>query len=433
MNDQPEPPMMRRPPGGQPNGGPGGQPYRPPLAWSEEPQQRRRYTPQPGQEPLQGRPGYAPRQQPQPIPPQDRHRRPGPAAPPPHRPHGEPGGPPPRRPHDPRRPAGATPPPKRRRRPRRVLRIILVIVLLLLITPVALMFYYDAKLHRVDALTNYAGRVGDTPGTTWLVVGTDSRADLSQEDKDKLATGDSDGARTDTIMLAHIPTSGKPMLISVPRDLYVPIPGQGSHKVNSAFNAGGPQLLVQTVEQFSGVHIDHYIEIGFGGFDKLVDAVGGVEMCLDKPLRDPKAGLRLPKGCQTLDGAQALGLVRTRAFPNADLERVVNQRKFFSALMSKATSPSVLLNPFKLIGFANGAVDAVTVAKGDHLWNLAWLAFRLRNPVTTTVPTDGDQVTDDGDSLVPGETTSKFFEYVSRGVEVPDDLLTASTGSVIGN
>ncbi|WOC12095.1 putative cell wall biosynthesis protein LcpB [Gordonia sp. MP11Mi] len=298
--------------------------------------------------------------------------------------------------------------------------------------PVALMFYYDAKLHRVDALANYAGRVGDTPGTTWLVVGTDSRADLSQEDKDKLATGDSDGARTDTIMLAHIPTSGKPMLISVPRDLYVPIPGQGSHKVNSAFNTGGPQLLVQTLEQFSGVHIDHYIEIGFGGFDKVVDGVGGVKMCLDMPLRDPKAGLRLPKGCQTLNGAQALGLVRTRAFPNADLERVVNQRKFFSALMSKATSPSVLLNPFKLIPFANGAVDAVTVAKGDHLWNLAWLAFRLRDPVTTTVPTDGDQVTDDGDSLVPGDTTAKFFDYVSRGVEVPDDLLTKSNGSVIG-
>ncbi|MGO3325013.1 LCP family protein [Gordonia sp. (in: high G+C Gram-positive bacteria)] len=424
MNDQPEPPRKRRPP-------PGGEPYRPPQAWSAEPGPQRRYMPPPGEEPLRGRPGYAPRQEPQPIPPQERHRRP--AGPQP----GPPPGPPPPRPR-PRPESGAPPPPRRpaaprrKRKPRRILRIVLVIVLLLLITPVALMFYYDTKLHRVDALSNYAGRVSDTPGTTWLVVGTDSRADLSQEDKDKLATGDSDGARTDTIMLAHIPTTGKPMLISVPRDLYVPVPGQGSHKINSAFNTGGPGLLVQTIEQFSGVHVDHYIEIGFGGFDKVVDAVGGVEMCLDRPLRDPKAGLRLPKGCQTLDGAQSLGLVRTRAFPNADLERVVNQRKFFSALMSKTTSPSVLLNPFKLIPFANGAVNAVTVGQGDHLWNLAWLAFRLRNPVTTTVPAAGDEITDDGDALIPGDDTAKFFEYVSRGVEVPEELLSGSSGSTIG-
>ncbi|GAA4682229.1 hypothetical protein GCM10023197_43550 [Gordonia humi] len=307
-----------------------------------------------------------------------------------------------------------------------------MILLLLVLTPVGLLFYFDSKLHRVDALADYAGRIGDTPGTTWLVVGTDSREGLSQQDKDKLATGDSDGARTDTIMLAHLPTSGKPMLISVPRDLYLPIPGQGSHKVNSAFNTGGPQLLVQTIEQFSGVHIDHYIEIGFGGFDKVVDAVGGVDMCLNRALHDPKAGLNLKKGCQTLNGAQALGLVRTRAFPNADLERVVNQRKFMSALMAKATSPGVLLNPFKLVPFANGAVDAVTVADGDHLWNLAWLAYKLRDPITTTVPADGDEITDDGDSLIPGDTTKKFFEYVSKGVQVPDELLSGSDGSPLG-
>ena len=320
--------------------------------------------------------------------------------------------------------------PKKRRRLRPI-RILLVILLVLLITPIGLMLYFDSKLHRVDALSGYPGRVGDTPGTNWLVVGTDSRADLSQADKDKLATGDSDGARTDTIMLVHIPTTGSPMLISIPRDMYVPVPGQGSHKINSAFNTGGAKLLVQTVEQFSGVHIDQYAEVGFGGFDKLVDAVGGVEMCLDQPLRDPKAGLRLRAGCQTLNGAQALGLVRTRAFPNADLQRVVNQRKFFSALMSEATSPSVLLNPFRLLPFANGAVDSITVAEGDHIWHLAWLAFRLRNPVTTTVPDDGSQSTGDGDALIPGETTSRFFEYVSKGVEVPKELLSSSDGSPV--
>lgn len=305
-----------------------------------------------------------------------------------------------------------------------------MVLLLLLITPVAMLFYYDSKLHRVDALSSYAGRVADTPGTNWLIVGTDSRAGLTDQQKENLATGDADGARTDTIMMAHLPPSGKPMLISIPRDLYVPIPGMGSHKINAAFNNGGAKLLVQTVEEFSGVRIDHYVEIGFGGFDQLVDAVGGVEMCLDKPLRDPKAGLKLKAGCQTLNGAQALGLVRTRAFPNADLERVVNQRKFLAALMSRATSPAVLLNPFRVFPFVSGAVDAVTVDTGDHLWNLAWLAFKIKgDPITTTVPSDGDQATDDGDSLIPGTTTAQFFDHIARGQAVPEDLLSSGGGA----
>lgn len=306
-----------------------------------------------------------------------------------------------------------------------------MLLLLLIITPIGLLFYYDGKLHRVDALASYTGRIGDTPGTNWLIVGTDSRAGLSSDQKKSLSTGDADGARTDTIMMAHLPPSGKTMLISIPRDLYVPIPGMGSHKINAAFNNGGANLLVQTVEEFSGVHIDHYVEIGFGGFDQLVDSVGGVDMCLDQPLHDPKAGLNLPAGCQTLNGQQALGLVRTRAFPNADLERVVNQRKFLAALMDKATSPSVLLNPFKLIPFVNAAVDAVTVDNGDHIWNLAWLAFKISgDSITTTAPTGGDEVTGDGDSLIPDSDTKAFFDAIAHGQEVPKNLLSTGTGAV---
>lgn len=306
-----------------------------------------------------------------------------------------------------------------------------MVLLVLVLTPIGLLFYYDAKLNRVNALANYAGRPANSPGTTWLIVGTDSRDGLTQEEKDKLATGDSEGARTDTVMLAHLPRSGQPMLISIPRDLYVPIPGMGSHKINAAFNDGGPQLLVQTIESLSGMRIDHYAEIGFGGFDRLVDAVGGVQMCLDRPLNDPKAGLKLPAGCQELNGAQALGLVRTRAFPNADLERVVNQRKFFTALMQKASSPAVLFNPFRVIPFLNGATASLTVANGDHLWNLGWLAFQLRSgTITTTVPVGGAEVTDDGDSLMPDQSTSDFFDYLRRGQPVPTDLLSDVGGAV---
>ncbi|MFT4087190.1 MAG: LCP family protein [Gordonia sp. (in: high G+C Gram-positive bacteria)] len=311
------------------------------------------------------------------------------------------------------------------------MRWLAAIVVLLILTPIGLAFYYDTKLHRVDALTNYPGRVTGTPGTTWLIVGTDSRADLSQQQKDQLATGDESGARTDTIMMAYMPPHGKTMLISIPRDLYVPIPGMGSHKINAAFNNGGAKLLVQTVEQLTHVRIDHYAEIGFGGFDRLVDSVGGVKMCLNQPLNDPKAGLKLKAGCQQLNGTQALGLVRTRAFPNADLERVINQRKFMAALMNRASSPAVLLNPFRLFPFLNGAVSSVTVDDGDHIWDLGWLAWKLRGDIiTTTAPNDGDQTTDDGDSLIASDTTAEFFSYIARGQTVPDSLISSGSGAI---
>ncbi|WP_296395383.1 LCP family protein [Williamsia sp.] len=305
-----------------------------------------------------------------------------------------------------------------------------MLLLVIVVGIAGLTFYYDSKLNRVDALSSYPGRVRDTPGTNWLLVGSDSRADLSAEQKRQLATGDSDGKRTDTIMLIHIPSSGKAMIISIPRDLYVTIPGQGPNKINAAFN-GGPKLLVQTIETFTKVHIDHYAEIGFGGFDKLVDAVGGVNICIDQRLRDPKAGLNLRPGCQDLNGQQALGLVRTRAFPNADLERVVNQRKFLSALMSKASGASTVLNPFRLFPFVSGTVSAITVDNGDHIWNLALLAWALRSdPLTTTTPNGGPESTDSGDALAVDDDTTTFFDHIAKDVTVPAELLQNTGGAV---
>ncbi len=306
-----------------------------------------------------------------------------------------------------------------------------MLLLVVVVGVIGLVFYYDSKLDRVDALRSYPGRVRDTPGTNWLLVGSDSRAGLTGDQRQELATGDSAGSRTDTIMLIHVPRSGKAMIVSIPRDLYVTIPGQGPHKINAAFSFGGPQLLVQTIETLSKVHIDHYAEIGFGGFDKLVDAVGGVNICLDQRLRDPKAGLNLRAGCQDLDGRQALGLVRTRAFPDADLERVVNQRKFLSALMSKASGASTVLNPFRLFPFVSGTVSAITVDNGDHIWDLARLAWALRgNPLTTTTPNSGPESTDDGDALGVDDDTTKFFHLIAKDVTVPANLIQNAGGAI---
>lgn len=296
----------------------------------------------------------------------------------------------------------------------------------------ASMVYLDGKLARVDALADYDGRVGDTRGTNWLLVGSDSRVGLTPEQEQELATGGEVGAdRTDTVLLVHIPPGGgATTMVSLPRDSYVSVPGFGQDKLNASFALGGPQLLVQTVEGATGVHIDHYAEIGFGGFVGVVDAVGGVDICVEKPLKDPKAGLDLKAGCQTLDGGQALGFVRTRNFANGDLERVENQRKFFAALMKKATSPGVMLNPFRGVPLALNSAANFTVDEGDHLVDLVRLMWAMRgvsggDGVTATVPISGFGSAPGVGSYVRWDTAraEALFAALREDKPVPDSVL----------
>jgi LCP family protein required for cell wall assembly len=307
----------------------------------------------------------------------------------------------------------ASPPPQklprwmrvRPRRPRwgRRLGIALLVVLVLLL---GVAVWVDLRLHRVDALTDYAGRPAATPGADWLIVGSDSREGLTAEQRRRLGTGFAAGRRTDTMMLLHIPRGGgSPTLVSLPRDSYVPIPGRGRNKLNAAYAFGGPKLLAQTVEQVTGIRIDHYMEIGFDGFASVVDAVGGVRICVKEPMNDPNAALRLKAGCQVLNSRQALGYVRTRASARGDLDRVQRQREFLGALMDKATSPGVLLNPFRNLRLVLSGTDAIAVDDGDHVWSLPRFAFAMRavsghGGVATTVPVAGTQTVSGAGSVV---------------------------------
>lgn len=331
-----------------------------------------------------------------------------------------PAGPPPQPPSRPGRPA---------RRKRRGLRIFSWLLALLLLAVLGFGVYLDLSMNREDALQDYSGRPADTPGTTWLLVGSDSREDLTDEQKTDLATGDAEGKRTDTIMLLHVPDSGvEPTLISLPRDTLVDIPGHGQQKLNAAFSYGGGALLAQTVEGLTGMRIDRYAEIGFGGFAGVVDSIGGVEMCLDEPMNDPKAGLDLPAGCQTLNGAQALGYVRTRASANADLDRIDRQRKFLSALLSKASSAGTLANPFKAVPLALKSTGTLTVDDGCHLWHLASMGMAMGSDglVTTTVPIAGTPTLDDIGSVVEWDEdkAQQLFEALRADQAVPAELLT---------
>ncbi|HZA10123.1 MAG TPA: LCP family protein [Mycobacterium sp.] len=251
--------------------------------------------------------------------------------------------------------------------------------------------WIETSLRRAQVLADYPDRPAPGQGTTWLLVGSDSRSDLSPEQQAELATGgDIGNGRTDTIMLVHMPGLGSSTptsMVSIPRDSYVNIPGHGSDKVNAAFAAGGGSLLAQTVEQATGLRLDHYAEIGFAGFAEVVDALGGVTMCPKEPISDPLAGIDLSAGCQRLDGRNALGYVRSRATPRADLDRMVNQRAFMSALLRRAANPAVYLNPFRWYPTVTTATGALTVDEGAHAWDLARLASALRgSTVTATVP-----------------------------------------------
>ena len=263
---------------------------------------------------------------------------------------------------------------------------------MLLVLVAGFAVYVDSTLARVSALP--ADSATSSAGTNWLIVGSDSRANLTAEQRKEYATGDPESELTDTIMLLHT-GSGPTTLVSIPRDSMVDIPGHGRHKINSAYgrgggaDGGGPELLVSTVEGATGLHIDHYVEIGFLGIVSVVDAVGGVEMCVPEAIKDPKAALDIKEGCQTLDEATALGYVRTRATASSDFGRVERQRAFISALLDKATSPSTLFNPFRIVPLATGLSGSIAVDDSTHVWHLAQLGLAMRGlseGISTTVP-----------------------------------------------
>ncbi|MGW2516499.1 LCP family protein [Streptomyces sp. NPDC001617] len=291
-------------------------------------------------------------------------------------------------------PGGSGGPGEARPRPnwrRRIKWTAIVVVTGLVVTTVGTYFWADGKLHRDVDLSKVIDRPASGDGTNYLIVGSDSRAGLSSEQKKKLHTGSAEGKRTDSMMILHVGDSGD-TLISLPRDSNVTIPSyKGSTsgktypatgrqtKLNAAYAEDGPTLLVRTVEANMGLHIDHYVEIGFAGFANIVDAVGGVTIDIDQGFKDKYSGANFKAGKQTLNGEQALAFVRTRhAFAASDLQRTKNQQKFLSALAHQVATPSTVLNPFKLYPTMGAGLDSLTVDKDMSLWDLASMFWAMK-------------------------------------------------------
>jgi LCP family protein required for cell wall assembly len=300
--------------------------------------------------------------------------------------------------------------------------VLLILLLLMILWLVGVPAYAWTQIARVDAAP--AGqRPADQPGKTFLLVGSDSRAGLTKAEQRRLGTGNTGGQRTDTIMIVYLPPGGKPALISVPRDSYVDIPKHGKNKINAAYAFGGPELLVQTVEQNTGLRMDGYMEIGFGGFVNIIDALGGIRMCLPNAINDHDSHIDLPKGCQTLSGTEALGYVRMRkADPLGDLGRVQRQREMLAAVADKAASPATVLNPVRYWKFNMATAEAIKLGRDTSFPEALWLAYAMKrisggDGLTLTVPVSSTGApTPVGSAVLWDPSKSKaMFSDIARG------------------
>jgi LCP family protein required for cell wall assembly len=276
--------------------------------------------------------------------------------------------------------------------------------------------YYRSKLNewadgmtRQDVISTAPSEHPADGAVDILMVGMDSRTDaqghpLSKPLLDELSAGKSDGTlNTDTLILIRIPNDGSRAVgVSLPRDSFVNIPGYGTHKINSAYvrakttamerlrkagqndqaklevasNLEGAKSLIATVEQLTGAGIDHYAEVNLLGFYDITNAIGGIEVCLNKAVNDDLSGAHLPAGKQTLSGAPALSFVRQRhGLPNGDLDRIIRQQVFMAGMARKVFSKDMLTPGSATLDSLRQAVQKSVVLDKD--WNVIQFAQQM--------------------------------------------------------
>jgi LCP family protein required for cell wall assembly len=224
----------------------------------------------------------------------------------------------------------------------------------------------------------------DERSCNYLLLGSDDRTGLSNQQLEDFGTTQDIGGeqRSDTIILVHTQPDQRAVILSFPRDLWVDIPGQGHGKINSAFDGGiggrGAYLVARTVTQLTGMRVNHVMYVNLAGFEGVVNAIGGVDMCFPERLVSPLAGLDLPAGCSHLTAQQALGVVRMRdesgQCDNPDFWRIGRQQQFFRAVLAKLLSPAEIT---KLPGVVRAGAKNVVVDDGLNPTDLAYLAGQL--------------------------------------------------------
>jgi LCP family protein required for cell wall assembly len=312
----------------------------------------------------------------------------------------------------------------------------------------------SGSIKRIDVFGKLDSRPEKTSkALNYLLVGSDTREGLTKEQMKVLRVGSTKtaaGGRSDTMFLIHISKArDKAMIVSLPRDSLVTIPAHRSSdgtkdiaaaksKINAAFAWGGAPLLIETVELATNLRIDHYIEVNFAGFAKIVDALGGIEVCTKKDIDDPKSHLVLAAGVHTLNGIESLKYVRTRGIDGlGDIGRMQRQQQFMSSVLKKATSTGVLLNPIKLVNFFNAAISTVKTDSGLNESDLLTLAKQLRNLSaskvrTLTVPIDNPNAYAAGvGSVVTWDSVlaAELFQRLRDDLPIVDEVTQSTNGS----
>ena len=320
---------------------------------------------------------------------------------------------------------------RRQVRPMRVLAAtLLTLALIIAFATFGAWNWVDAHLERSPWLTDMAG----TPGTSWLLVGSDKR------DGTEGANGADDetvtGFRTDTLLVLTKPRSGPASLISIPRDTLTEIDGQYM-KINGVAQFYGQQALVGEVEQITGLKIDHVAEIQFNGLVSVVDALGGIELCYDQDISDPYSGLEWSSGCHDADGTTALAFSRMRyADAQGDFGRAARQRQVISAVMRKALSARTLTDFAAVRSLAEASLSAVTVDEDASPMTLASMALAFRD-ATGENGVSGSVYWSDPDYYVDGVGSSvllddaknaELFSQLAKGTHAAGEVGTLAEG-----
>ncbi len=254
--------------------------------------------------------------------------------------------------------------------PKKLLLGVLIAAVVAVFSMIGFIYFIDSKIEKIpdEELPSLEAEIQDNGVRNILIVGSDSREGLD----DLEDFGNFGGSRTDVIMVAHIVPGEGAQLLSLPRDLRTEIPGHDTNRINAAFVFGGPDLLVQTIQNNLGIPIHHYVEIDFVGFANVVDSLGGITKTFDNPARDTKSGLDVDAGTIEMDGMTALQYARSRNYQElidgswktvngSDIGRTHRQQEVLLLMFDKATSKSAAFN---LPGFASTFAEQITADAG---------------------------------------------------------------------
>lgn len=317
-----------------------------------------------------------------------------------------------------------------RRVPRRVARIFRyagIFFLMAVIVAILVLAYAQLRLSRnQQEIAELSQQVPDEPMNV-LVLGSDSREGLSPEQIKKYDPTGADsktGKRADTIILLHLDEKRKKaILIHFPRDLRVTDGAGNPTKINGIYQ-DGPGAMIETVQDFTGLPIHHYVEVNFAGFNNIVDALGGVDVYFEKPINEPDSGLNVPRGCVTVEGDQALAFVRVRKIDD-DFGRIARQQLFLKLMMEKVTSAGTLLNPIRLVKLVNLFATNVETDAQLTVGDMKTIAGRVRGFSADrvdmrVVPSSGAKIRGVSYVIATDSQTEALFRAINEREPLPD-------------